>query len=76
MTEELKPLISYFKSKLASERLISRELIKTTIASDPIMGPALDEEKKDKLLRHLEASFVIVQDSGAIVTDDQTYEPW
>ncbi len=76
MTEDLTPLISYFKSKLASERVITRDLIKKTINEDPIMGPALDEEKKSHLLRHLEASFVIVQETGSIVTDDQTYIPW
>ena len=76
MTDDLTPLISYFKSKLASERAITRELIKSAIANDPIMGPALDDEKKGRLLRHLEASFVIVQDTGAMVTDDHIYEPW
>ena len=76
MTENIKPQISYFKSVLASERTITRDLIKTAIASDKLMGPALDDHQKERILRHLEASIVIVQDLGAIVTDNQTYEPW
>lgn len=73
MTDDIRPLVSYFKSRLASERSITRDLIKATIDNDMISS-TLGSPIKKVLLRHLEASFVIVQETGSIVTDN--CEPW
>lgn len=73
MTPEIKPLVVYFKSILAGERAITRNLIQDTVANDSFAAN-LTDETKNLLVRHLEASFVIVQNEGSFITSE--CKPW
>ena len=73
MTSDFKAIVNYFKSKLAGERAITRELIEKVIDEDGFFG-SMDPATKSSLVRHLEASFVIVQREGSFITSD--CEPW
>jgi len=75
--DDMKPVISYFRRKTeARQQQPTREEWIEIIASDPIMGPALDENKRMRLIRHIEHTIGVRQPHGAIVTDNQTYESW
>lgn len=73
MTPDFKAIVNYFKSKLASERAITRELIEKVIDEDGFFG-GMDPVARSSLVRHLEASFVIVQNEGSFISSD--CEPW
>jgi len=74
--DDMKPVISYFRRKTEAQRQLTREQWMEIIDSDPIMGPALNEDKRMRLIRHIEHTIGVRQDHGAIVTDNQTYESW
>ncbi|MDG2260584.1 MAG: Z1 domain-containing protein [Paracoccaceae bacterium] len=73
MNEDIAGLLSYFKNKLSNERFITNELIRETIANDRFAA-VLSEDESRQLGRHLEASFVIVQNVGDIITSE--CQPW
>lgn len=73
MTPDLKPIVNYFKSKLAGERAITRELIEKVIDADGFFG-GMEAATRSSLVRHLESSFVIVQNEGSFISND--CEPW
>ena len=69
----IQPLLAYFKTKLAEERSITREIIFATIDNDRFAAGLTEKEKK-QLTRTLEASFVIVQGEGNIISSECL--PW
>jgi hypothetical protein len=73
MNEDIVGLLSYFRNKLSKERFITSELIREAIANDRFAA-ILTEDEKRQLVRHLEASFVIVQNVGDIITSG--CQPW
>ena len=73
MTADIKPLVNYFKAKLASERFITREMIEVSIDTDGFFKD-MEAATRNALVRHLEASFVIVQNEGSSITSE--CEPW
>ena len=66
------PFMSFFRTTLSSETVISQGFIRELVEDGPF---PLDDATKEKIIRELEASFSITQLRGAAITGEE-YVPW